>query len=85
MDFTGDLQELLSVIWSNQTGLCVPVRPALIERSDRPAHGLTGRLHVSFDFGLFVWISVIVSCLWLLDGYYTYIILLFVNNESSWG
>ncbi len=73
--FADDLQVLLL------SGL---VRPALCERSDRPAHGLTGRLCVGFGFGLFVWISVDVSCLWLLDGYYVYVILLFVNNESSW-
>ena len=48
------------------------------------ARGLTGRLCVGFGFGLFVWISVIVSWLWLLDGYYTYVILLFATNESSW-
>jgi hypothetical protein len=38
-----------------------PVGPAVCARSDRPARGLTGRLYVGFGFGLFIWISVIIS------------------------
>lgn len=71
-------------VWSDQTGQVLPVRPTCIERSDRPAHSLTGQLCVGFGFGLFLWISVINMCLWLLDRYYAYVILLFANNESSW-
>ncbi len=49
--------------------LCGPVRPGRCCRSDRcvlrgqtgAAHGLTGRRCVGFGFGLFIWISVIVS------------------------
>ena len=58
--FTGESQVLLFHV-TGQTGQCVPVRPAVIERSDRPGRGLTGRRCVSFGFGLFVWISVIIS------------------------
>ena len=69
-----------------------PVRPGLCCRSDRrvmrgqtgAARGLTGRRCVGFGFGLFIWMSMIVSYLWLLDGYYAYVILLFATNESSW-
>ncbi len=69
-----------------------PVRPGMCCRSDRlvlcgqtgAAHGLTGRRCVGFGFELFIWISVIVLYLWLLDGYYAYVILLFATNESSW-
>ena len=63
--------------------LCGPVRPGGGCRLDRLACGLTGRRYVGFGFGLFVWISEFISWLWLLDGYYTYVILLFAANESS--
>ncbi len=61
-------------MWTGQTGLVLPVRPRVA-----PV------FCVGFGFGLFVWISVIVSYLWLLDRYYAYVILLFANNESSCG
>ena len=65
--------------------LCGPVKPGMCCRSDRRvSRGLTGRLCVGFGFGLFIWMSVIISWLWILDGYYTYVILLFATNESSW-
>ncbi len=69
---------------TGQTGRWLLVRPACVERSDQLARSLTGRRRVGFGFRLFLWISVIVLWLWLLDGYYTYVILLFANNESSW-
>ncbi len=81
--FAGE-QELLLEFWTSQARQGLPDRPVCIERSDRLARGLIGRLCVGFGFGLFRWISVDVSCLWLLDGYYAYVILLFSNNESSW-
>ncbi len=73
--------------------LCGPVRPGLCCRSDRRvmrgqtgvARGLTGQHCVGFGFGLFIWISEFISWLLLLDGYYTYVILLFATNESSLG
>jgi hypothetical protein len=71
-------------IGTGQTGRWLLVKPACVERSGRPARGLTDRRCVGFSFGLFLWISVIVSWLWFLDGYYTYVTLLFANNETSW-
>ncbi len=83
LEFTGVWQGLM-FIGTGQTEQVLPVRPELCERSDWPARGLTGRFCVGFGFRLFIWISVIVSYLWLLDGYYVYVILLFATNESSW-
>ncbi len=55
----------------------MPVRPTVCARLDRPARGLTSRLYVGLD---------IRDCFMImaLDGYYTYVILLFATNESSW-
>ena len=78
------MNKVCCIVGIGQTGRWLPVRPTLCERSDWLALGMTGRRCVGFGFGLFLWISVIVSWLWLLDGYYTYVILLFANNESSW-
>ncbi len=71
--------------WTGLLFLSGKVRPGNCCRSNqRYASGQTDQRCVGFGFGLFVWISVIVSCLWLLDGYYTYVILLFATNELSW-
>ncbi len=71
MDSTGESTGTLDVVRSDQ---------ACAAGQTGATRGLTGRLCVGFGFGLFVWISVIVSCLWLLDGYYAYVILLFAIN-----
>ncbi len=55
------IYRILLDLGPDRPGCVCRVRPAVIERSDRPARGLTGRRCVSFGFGLFVCISVIVS------------------------
>ena len=64
--------------------LTAPVRPMLCARSDWSARGLTDQLCIGFGFRLFIWILVDNSCLWLLDDFYAYVILLYANVESSW-
>ncbi len=63
-------------VYAGQTGGDRAVRPAGL-RFDRPTLCRFRFRVVSLD-------TMIVSWLWLLDGYYTYVILLFANNESSW-
>ncbi len=66
--FTGESQ-VYHFMWTGQTGPVRSVRPACNAWSDwrvmrgqtGAARGLTGRRCVGFGFGLFVWISVIIS------------------------
>ena len=81
--FTGESQVLLFYV-TGQTGQVLPVRPAVYARSGRRSPRSDRPTLCRFRFQV-VLLDIRDSFMFMaLDRYYTYVILLFATNESSW-